>query len=382
VYLLNHASNWDEFRMALHDWQAPAQNFVYADTQGHIGYQASGDIPIRAQGQGQVPVPGWTGTYEWTGYIPFDELPSVFDPPTHMLVTANNKIVSNGYRYFITNDWAPPFRAQRIVDLLQAKDKLTLDDMRDIQADDYSLVAEKVLPYLLALQPQGWLQERAMAVMQKWDLHNQADSSGAAIFEVFVWRALADTFGDELQQAGVEDWSGSILALLEILPDAGSVWFDDVGTSQVETRDMILQRAFQETLDWWGNQYGDMPHLWQWGQVHTAYFEHALSSVKPLNLLFNRGPLAISGSGVTVNALDYDLGDFSVTTIPSYRQIIDVGEWANSRVMHSLGQSGQPLNKHYDDMLKPWLRVQFHAMLYDPADVEAQREGKLVLLPM
>ena len=381
VYLLDHARNWDEFRAALQHWQAPSQNFVFADVQGNIGYQMPGDIPVRAQGQGLVPVPGWTGEYEWKGYIPFEELPSVFNPATHLIATANNKVVPDSYPYYITYDWAPPWRAQRIVELLNAKDKLTAEDMREIQADTYDLPAAALMPYLLALKPQGWLQERAMAVMDKWDLHDDPKSSGAAMFQVTQWRMLVNTFGDELAKADVKDWEGSVMALLNILPDANNAWFDDIRTPQTETRDEVLQRSFQEALDWWGSKYGDMPQLWQWGQVHTATFAHPMGSVKPLNLIFNRGPVATPGSGAAVCATGYGGGDFAVNTLPSYRQIIDVGGWSNSRTMHTTGQSGQPLNKHYGDMIDAWRQVQHHPMLYERADVEANLEGKLTLLP-
>ncbi len=381
VYLLDRAHNWEEFRAALRDWQAPAQNFVFADVNGNIGYQMPGSIPVRAKGQGLVPVPGWSGEYEWKGYIPFEELPSVFNPATHLIVTANNKVVPDSYPYFIGYDWAPPWRAQRIEELLKAKDKLTEEDMREIQADTYDLPAETLMPYLLALKPQGWLQERAMTVMNTWNLNDDAKSSGAAIFQATLWRMLVNTYGDELAKADVKDWSGSVMALLNILPDANNIWFDDVRTPQTETRDEVLQRSFQEALDWWGNKYGDMPHLWQWGQVHTATFAHTLGSVKPLNLIFNRGPVAAPGSGATVCATAYEGADFAVSTLPSYRQIIDVGEWANSRTMHTTGQSGQPFNKHYGDMINAWRQVRHHPMLYERADVEANLEGKLTLLP-
>jgi penicillin amidase len=381
VYLLDRSRNWEEFRAALKHWQAPSQNFVFADTKGNIGYQTPGSIPIRSRGQGLVPSPGWTGEYEWKGYIPFEELPSVYNPPTHFVTTANNKVVPDAYPYFIAYDWAPPWRAQRITELLQSKDKLTPDDFRDIQADTYDIPAATLMPYLLALTPQGWLQERAMPVMQQWDLHDDAQSSGAAIFQVMLWRMLINTFGDELQKAGVKDWEGSVMALLGLLPDGGNAWFDDVATSQTETRDEILQRSFQEALDWWGNKYGDMPHLWQWGQVHTATFAHPIGSVKPLNLVFNRGPVAANGSGAAVLATGYTYKDFSVVALPSYRQIIDVGEWANSRSMHTTGQSGQPFAKHYGDMIQSWKNVQHHSMLYEKTDIEANLEGKLELLP-
>ncbi len=383
VYLLDSARNWEEFRTALRYWQAPSQNFVFADTQGNIGYQMPGNIPIRANGQGLVPVAGWTGEYEWTGYIPFDELPFVYNPPTHFVATANNKVVPDSYPYFISYEWSEPYRAQRIVELLQAKDKLTLDDFRDIQADTYSIPGAVLTPYILALQPEGWLQERAMKVLQDWDFHAEVKSAGAGIFEVTYWRLLANTFGDELQKAGVseEDWIGSAVALQNIISSRDSPWFDDLRTPEVENRDDILRRSFQEALDFWGKKFGDVPQEWAWGRVHLATFDHPLGSVKPLDVIFNRGPVPARGDNDTVDAAGHSFGDFAVHVVASYRQIIDVGEWRNSRSQHTAGQSGQPLQKHFGDMIASWQAVQHHPMLYEKDDIVANKEGVLTLLP-
>ncbi len=381
VYMLDRAGNWDEFREALRYWQAPSQNFVFADRQGNIGYQMPGDIPIRAKGQGLVPAPGWTGEYEWTGYIPFKELPFVYNPPNHYVVTANNKVVPDDYPYFISHEWSAPFRAQRIAELLQGNDSLTIDDFRDIQADTYSIPGATLTPYILALEPDGWLQERAMTVLRDWDYRADIESAGAGIFQVTYGRLLANTFGDELQEAKIEDWLASPMALLAIMGDEDNPWFDDVSTPDVEGRDHILSRSFQEALDFWGNKFGDAPHEWTWGRLHQATFEHPMGSVKPLNLIFNRGPVAVRGTGDTVDAAGYSSGDFSVRVVASYRHVIDVGEWHNSRSQHTTGQSGQPFHKHFGDMIASWQAVEHHPMLYEKSDIEASKEGLLILEP-
>jgi penicillin G amidase len=128
AYRLDKARNWDEFHEALRLWDAPGQNIVYADNQGNIGYQATGLLPVRSRGLGMVPAPGWTGEYDWTGYIPYDKMPSVLNPSTHFIATANNKVVPDDYPYYMGYDWSPPFRAQRITDLINAKDKLSVED--------------------------------------------------------------------------------------------------------------------------------------------------------------------------------------------------------------------------------------------------------------
>ena len=397
VHMLNRARDWDEFRYALRYWDAPSQNFVYADTQGNIGYQAPGRIPIRAKGQGLVPVPGWTGEYEWTGYIPFEELPFVYNPPTHYVVTANNQIVPDNYPHFITYEWAKPFRAQRIEQLLQAKDSLTPDDFRDMQADTYSIPGARLTPYILSLEEEGWLWERASKFLREWDGYVTAESGGAGIFEVTYWRFLVNTFGDELKDAGIvkgdlmspdpkdDEWLGSPMALLTIVDDKDNEWFDDVHTPEVEDRDDILRRSFQEALDFWGNRHGDLignrSSQWAWGKIHQATFAHPLGGVKPLNLIFNRGPVPMGGSNDTVDVAGYKLGVFGQEVVPSQRHIMDLGDWTQSGSQHTTGQSGQPFHKHYGDMIASWRDVELHPMWYEKDDIEANKKALLILEP-
>ena len=388
VLLLDRARNWEEFREALRYWDVPSQNFVYADVDGNIGYQMPGRIPIRAKGQGLVPVPGWTGEYEWEGYIPFEELPSLYNPPTHYIVTANNKIVPDDYPYFISYEWNAPYRAQRIAELLAAKDKLSVEDFERIQADVYSIPGERFCRYLLRLKPQGWLQERAMKQLRAWDFRNGADSTGAAIFQVFYLKLVENTFADELGEELLKDYLGAKMGVLHhmalerIIDDADNPWFDDVSTPERETRDEIVRRSFQEALDFLGRRFGDHPEQWAWGRLHQAAFEHPLGVVKPLHLIFNRGPFPYGGSGFTVNAASFDYEEpFAVKRIASYRQIVDLSDFANSLSMHTTGQSGQPFHKHYADMISSWRAVEYHPMLFDRERIAADREGLLILIP-
>ncbi len=385
VYDLNRASNWSEFREALRSWQAPCQNIIYADVDGNIGYQLPGNIPIRSKGRGLVPVPGWSGEYDWTGYIPYDDLPSVLNPPNHIIVTANNKIAAEGDVPFLSDEYADPYRAQRILELLSASDDVDVEYMIEMQSDVHSEPAAAVVPYILAANPEGWLQERAMGVLRSWDWRLDADSSGAGLAQVFLQRLLANTFGDELRAAGITDWNGSTAALLAIMPDAINEWFDDVSTGVVESRDDIVRRSFQETTDFWGNRFGDwigaVPDQWGWGKAHFAVFQHPLGSVKPLHLLFNRGPVALPGSADTINVAGHNATNMQVRLIPSYRQVIDVGGWENSVWHHSTGQSGQPLHPHYDDLMEGWRSVTPYPMLFEPRTVNDATSGVLLLEP-
>jgi penicillin amidase len=389
VYMLNQADSWEEFRAALKHWVVPSQNFVYADVEGNIGYQTPGNIPIRADGQGLVPVPGWTGEYEWIGYIPFDELPSAYNPPTHFIATANNKVVPDDYPYFISYEWSAPYRAQRIVHLLTAKDKLSVQDFRQIQADTYSTPGEKLAPYLLALEPQGTLEEQAMEQLKAWDFHNVVESPGAAIFQVFYLKLVENTLADELGEKLFKDYldRGEFhhMALERLMEQPDSPWFDDVNTSEAEGRDEIVRRSFKGAIAYLSDHFGSAPSRWAWGRLHTMTFVHnplGQSGIGPLEMLFNRGPIPARGSGYTVDAASFEYTEpFAMNHGVSYRQIIDLGDWGNSLSIHTTGQSGHPLHKHYADMIALWQAVEYHPMHFDKASVEADKEGVLILTP-
>ena len=357
-----------------------------------------GLIPIRAKGQGLFPVPGWTGEYEWEGYIPFEELPHALNPSSHYIVTANNKVVGPDYPYFISQDWAV-HRACRIVQLLEPRDSLSIEDFKAIQADTYSLPAEKILPYLLALKPEGWLQERAMNQLKKWDLHEDIDSTGAGIFQVFylmlVKNAFADELGPELFADYLEADTWHDLALEAMMEEPDNPWFDDTTTPQREGRDQILARSFDEACDLLGRRFGDVPHEWAWGRLHTATFEHPLGVVAPLNLIFNRGPVPARGSGFTVNAARFDYSRFgepglvpaeigqvfAMTSGVSQRLIVDLSDFSQSLSIHTTGQSGLPFHKHYGDMIRSWQEVKYHPLLWERGEIEKEKEGLLVLEP-
>ena len=196
---LNEAKNWSEFTAALRDYNAPSQNFVYADVDGHIGYYAPGHIPVRASGDGSTPAAGWTGDAEWTGWIPFDELPHAFDPPDHFIVTANNRPMPADYPHLVALEYPNPYRAQRITDLLLSKTKLTPDDFRNIQADTQSLSARLLVPALLPhVQSEAVRTRQATDLLRQWNFDARADSTAEAIFQAWFLRLAPTLVGDEL----------------------------------------------------------------------------------------------------------------------------------------------------------------------------------------
>jgi penicillin amidase len=387
---LNLATNWDEFRRALSYWDAPSQNFVYADVEGNIGYQSPGKIPIRAAGhRGTVPVPGWTGQYEWQGYIPFDELPSVLNPPTGFIVSANNKVVPDDYPYYLTDDWAAPYRAQRITDLLAADDSVTMEDIRNIHAQTYSLPAEALRPDMLASQPANDREAQALDQVRAWDLYLEAERTGVPVYEAWYWFLVQNTLRDELGSDLMDTYLGygsvHMPAMIALMAQPDSPWFDDRTTPQVETRDDMVQRSLTDAITWLASAYGDDPEKWTWGRLHTKTFVHqplGQSGIGLLEKLFNSPTIPARGDPFTVDAASFDgQHPFAMTGGVSQRTIADLSELDNSRMIHTTGQSGQLFNRHRQDMISLWQAVEYGPMPFSRAAVEANGVAVLTLTP-
>ncbi len=386
VDMIDRAQNWDELRAALRFWDVPSQNFVYADVDGNIGYQMPGNVPIRAKGDGSLPVPGWSGEYEWNGYIPFDELPSVFNPKTHVIATANNAVVPLTYQYHLSSDWAAPYRAQRIMDLLRAKDKLSVNDFKEIQGDVYSIPLAQVQKYILTINPEGFLQQRAMQHVRSWDGRLTVDTVGGTIVEVTYQKMFSNLFANKMSKEMFAAYQAqdntARLAVLALLQQPDSEWWDISSTPNKETRDDILKVSYDQATDWLGSQFGDAPEEWRWGRLHTATFAHPLGSVQPLDRLFNAGPIAAPGGVFTVFATSFkSTAPYAVSSVSSMRQILDLANWDNAVTVHMTGQSGQPLSRHYADMVTMWRDVQYAPFYFSRQAIDRAREGRLVLTP-
>lgn len=386
---LNFAQNWDEFRTALRSYIAPSQNFVYADVDGNIGYIAPGRIPIRTNGDGLVPAEGWTGDNEWTNFIPFDELPQAFNPPQGFIATANNKVVGNDYPYFISHEWAAPFRAERITALLTAKDKLSMEDMAAIQGDQYSLYAEQVLPILLKnTKATNGQQQQALDLLATWDYNTGLDSAPAAIFEAWTFYLTGPIFGDELGERMMENYGSRRsfvdVVLPRIIANPNDAWCDDVATNDTpEDCPTQIAKALDMALRDLQARMNNAPmEQWRWGRIHIATFAHnPLDAVSALKGFFSKSiPNGGDGSTVNVAAIASDQ-PFDQVHGPMYRQIINLADFKASRMINTPGQSGHVLSKHYDDLLPVWQRVEYIPMRFDRASVDAATEGVLRLTP-
>jgi penicillin amidase len=386
VFMINQAQNWEDFREALSFWDVPSQNFIYADVDGNIGYQTPGRIPIRASGNGTIPSPGWAGTHEWLRYIPFEELPSAYNPPAGYIVTANNAVVDDDYGYFLSADWAPGFRARRISEMIEGKESLTLEDIPAMHGDSKALYALDTLPYILAAQPSDPIHAELFDLLRDWDGKTWRDSVPATVFESLRNHLTTRVYGDELgEQLLNRSRSNLMVALQNILPTPESAWFDDIYTDEVETRDQIVLIALQDTVEELTEKLGKNFEKWTWGSVHTATFMNqslGQSGIGFIEWLLNRGPVAVDGSSYVPNATSYSFSDpYAVTGVPSQRQILDLQYFEQSLSMHTTGQSGHPFHRHYADMIDPWRNIEYHPMLWTRGQVEAAVEDYLILTP-
>ncbi len=390
VWGFNKAQNWQDFRQAARNFTVPAQNLLYADVEGNIGYQMPGNVPIRRNGDGTLPVPGWMDEYEWTGYIPFEQLPYALNPAEGYIVTANNQVNPRDYPYLITTEWDYGFRANRIEDMItSAPGKIDIAYIQQMQGDDYDANAATFVPLLasLDLQPGMPNQTKALDLLRNWDYQAKMDSSAAAVFEVFWKNLLADTFTDNLPKDywpdGGSRWN-EVMRNLAGQPD--SFWWDDKATTDmVETRNDILVKAFTEAVAEIEQLQGKNADKWNWGDLHTVTFQNqtfGISGIAPIEALFNRGPFRTSGGESIVNATGWDATEgYVVTWLPSMRMIVDLGDLRNSITVHTTGESGHAYHPHYIDMADLWRNIEYYPMLWNEQAVVSNAVSHLVLKP-
>jgi penicillin amidase len=394
---LNMARTAGEARAAVADWGVPVMNFVFADVEGNIGYEMAGAVPVRACGQGLVPVPGWTGEYEWTGILPTGELPRLDNPPEHFIATANNRVVGDGYPHLLTIEWSPGYRARRIVEMLNVRRRLTLADCQQIQLDLTSILGQEMVPYFTALEPSGHWERIAVRALREWDYRLDTESVGGAIFELCLLHLLDLVFAQKLGPlaesflgAGasplspVSAWLGrATTRLVELLAQERSPWFADAATGRERTRDEVLAEALKRAVRTLRDTVGDEPRRWQWGRLHQVRFVHPLGTPRLFRSVFNRGPYPMGGDGETVNQAAYRprLPIGMVHVLASYRQVLDFAAWNRSVAVHTTGQSGQPGHPHYADQMAMWREGEYHPMLWSRAQVEENAEARLRLEP-
>ena len=384
---LNEAKNWSDFTTALRDFVVPSQNFVYGDVAGHIGYYAPGRIPIRAAGDGSQPADGSSGEGEWTGWVPFDDLPHLYDPPDHLIVTANHRPAPADYRYNLGLEWVEPYRAQRIRELLAQLRRATPDDFARIQSDRFSLHAQALVPILVEhAHPESDPDTRAVEALKRWTFSAAPDSAAAAIFQAWFHALAPAIVGDDLGPTVLDGYQGRFSFvtrfILNTLTANDAAWCDDVTTPQKETCDAIVTRALHDAVVDLTRQMGGDMNRWRWDAVHRAVFPHAgLDAVAALRPLLSRS-VAIGGDWATVNVSPAAADrPYEAHTVPGYREIVDLSPANDSRFIADVGESGHVLSPHYDDFLPDWAAVRHRRMRIERADVEKGAIGHLTLTP-
>jgi penicillin G amidase len=360
IFAMNRARDWNGFRQAAALFDVPAQNLVYADVDGNIGYQAPGTIPVRKAGDGTVPLAGWTSANGWAGTVPFEELPFVLNPERGYIVTANNAVSGNGP--MITQDWDLGYRAAGIEHLLTERitegTKITADDVAAIQLDTSDANAAAFLPVIAELDLDGDA-ARGAALLDGWDGRADVDSARAAYFAVF-WRNLLDDMFGTLPEAtrpeGGQRWFAVVGSLLGE-PDAR--WWTNEADG-IAGRDAMMAHALEEAWTEASDRMGGDADAWRWGRLHTLTLTNQSfgeSGIGPIEWLFNRGPYELGGGSSIVNAIGWDANvGYTVDRVPSMRMIVDLDDLDASRWVNLTGASGHAFHPHYADQAPLWQR--------------------------
>jgi penicillin amidase len=375
-YSFNRARNWKEFNQALESFAAPTQNMVYADVDGHIGYHAAGLIPIRKSGDGSVPYDGSTDDGEWTSFIPISKLPIVFDPPSGMIVTANQRIVGTDYPYFLTNSWAPPYRARRIWDMLNEKPKLSAEDFRRILGDVYSIAGvsfaqEAIKALRPKLKPEDEKLRATLDAFDKWDGRVNAESTVAPIVSqmrlAFRSRILAAALGPDLVKN--YGWANFDTTLDRVLKDQPAAWLPKEFSSYAD----LLRASYEDAIRNLTNRLGPDQTKWTWGDLVKSRFPHPLAAAPLIGAQFVVPPFPENGTGGLVGAT------VNVGSGVSMRLIADTSDWDKTQQGIALGASGSPKSPHWSDQLADWRAVTPREFPFTQAAVIKAAKETLVL---
>lgn len=402
VFGVNAARTVEEFRSALRQFDSPAESVVFADTDGHIGYQAVGRVPTRSgpglgQADGTWPRLGWDSTWDWVGDVPYDQLPATMDPAEGFIVAANQQVSPQST---LSADWDYGYRAQRIRSMLQERmatgKGIASADLAAIQSDTYSYFASQVMvPVLLSAPPsdvdstssQQQFTADAVRLLNGWDGTQSTESPAAAYYNA-VWATLIRRTFDELPKSVAPNGDSRTTEVMRgLLNQPTNPWWDDVTTPTiVETRDQIIVQALADARLELTASLGKDPQRWSWGNLHTLTPQPLLVSADSPALLrrvFNGDRLRLPGSNATVNVGSWSAtsGGYQVTTVPTMRMVIDLADLDASTWVDSTGISGHPGSAHYGDQTATWARGGSYPWLFTRSRVQAAAEHTMLLTP-
>jgi penicillin G amidase len=376
---INQARSWAEFRQALEPYAAPAQQFLFAGRDGTIACRVAGKVPVRPRGDGQAPVPGWTGEFEWTGTVPFDAMPEVVNPPEGFLTAAACDTPTMNYR--MGSGWLPPYRSQWVGHRLNAATDLTAQHMVDLQTDCMNYHARSLLQVLLNALQEGLHQgsphaqaltateKRAMLLLSGWDCCESAGAPAPLLWHYWYVFLLEGIFrprmGLDLFDRFVA--SGMPMQVMDrlihrVVEGGDSLWLDREGEGSLGR---LALRAFRRAVALLAAKHGKQPDRWHWGKERTVTFEHPLASkFGPLRPFLNLGPYPVGGSTITVNNQGFSqLNPFKASVAATWRQVVDLGQIEEALDICAPGQSGHPLSPYHADQLAGWLKGEYQPQL-------------------
>jgi penicillin G amidase len=383
---MNFARKWKEFRRALFDFTLPIQNIVYADIDGNIGFRTAGLVPIRKQGLGLEPSPGWSAEYGWDGFIPMEELPELFNPPQGYIATANHRVVDDKYPYPIMIDDASPYRMIRIVDVLGSGSTFNLEDMKSLQNDWFNSHAATWLPKWLEMLTDyenglNDIGKESLRLLKSWLTNpiSSPNASAPAIYANWYLNLIEDVFKEQMGEAlylrFISRGYFACNALDYLMKKGESRWFN-------AGLDQILLNSYLRTIDELSERLGPDPGQWQWRNLQKISFDHVLGKVTMLKRLLNRGPFPYGGDNETVGRARYFLHDpFNVQVAASLRFIAIMEPQIKSHAVIAGGQSGHFMSKQYDDQIDTWLKGHYYPLIHSQKELPEKKSSKIILTP-
>ena len=380
----------DSLDCSMREWVDPCNNFLFADVHGDVGYLSRGKIPLRPEDNAWLPVPGWTGSFEWDGVIPFEEMPRIRNPESGFIVTANNRVTGEDYPYYIALDYAPEYRARRLATRLQAISSASVEDMLSIHADCVSIPAQTYCAVLSSgdgIDPQT---VEALSILKDWDASMNVDSVAASIYSAMrnrlhekVLNYWLGPLSKEAMEASGRGAPGHIRQLTSALVTMAANR-DDTRLPPGENWTDLLLQSLADGVEDLKQRWGEDMSSWQWGRGHHTRPNHPLSALFPeWKDHLDPSPVAAGGDGDTPQAAGYAFQDpFVMTSTSVARYVFDTSNWNQSRWIVPLGNSGNPGSRHYSDQSTLWGEVKTVPMWYDWKDIEKQCQSHQQLDPV